>query len=340
MSDRKSAAGSFHHIEMLETRRLLSLGYGEAFGTVALNDFNSLISGGVTTSFTRYGDANLDGQITVADYNVLARNYGMTSGAKWETGDFTYDGVVNLSDFNRLATNFGLTAGPNGPTADDWAALANAVGAPPVPSATWTITDRGALLVTGTKMRDRIHIDEAALQRMRNEYPSIPIRRIHIEAGAGDDWIEVRVRLPATIVGDKGDDNITGGARGDNINGGSGHDIIFGSAGDDLINGAGGKDTVYSDQGNDTIFGGADDDYLNGGFDHDHLRGGTGNDELFGGMDDGYDMLCGDAGTDVLYGHLGSDRFKCADGEIDTIVTGGGRDRIVSQDDDDVHRVS
>lgn len=75
------------------------------------------------------GDATLNNIVNLEDFNVLASNFG-TTGATWQTGDFTNDMIVNLNDFNVLASNFGMTAGPNGPTPQDWAALASAVPEP------------------------------------------------------------------------------------------------------------------------------------------------------------------------------------------------------------------
>ena len=75
------------------------------------------------------GDANLNGTVNLDDFNVLAANFGMTN-RTWQQGDFTYDGRVTLDDFNALAANFGLSAGANGPTAEDWSALASAVPEP------------------------------------------------------------------------------------------------------------------------------------------------------------------------------------------------------------------
>jgi hypothetical protein len=84
----------------------------------------------VLLRYTRYGDANVDGLVNLADFNRLASNFGLAAGANWDQGDFNYDGIVNLADFNRLAANFGLQASVNGPTPDDWAALAAAVPEP------------------------------------------------------------------------------------------------------------------------------------------------------------------------------------------------------------------
>ena len=52
------------------------------------------------------GDANHDGLVNLADFNVLASNFGQ-SNRDFSQGDFSYDSVVNLADFNLLAGNFG-----------------------------------------------------------------------------------------------------------------------------------------------------------------------------------------------------------------------------------------
>jgi len=59
----------------------------------------------------RYGDADLDGDVDLADFNTLASNFG-TFGPPWEGGDFNEDGAVNLADFNLLAANFGRDIEP------------------------------------------------------------------------------------------------------------------------------------------------------------------------------------------------------------------------------------
>ena len=60
---------------------------------------------------TRYGDANLDGNVNLSDFNRLAANFGSTSGT-WSRGDFNYDGRTDLADFNRLAAHFGRSSAP------------------------------------------------------------------------------------------------------------------------------------------------------------------------------------------------------------------------------------
>jgi hypothetical protein len=59
-----------------------------------------------------YGDANLDDNVNLADFNRLAANFGRTTSGTWSRGDFTYDGNVNLADFNLLAAYFGRSSAP------------------------------------------------------------------------------------------------------------------------------------------------------------------------------------------------------------------------------------
>ena len=64
----------------------------------------------VLVRFTRYGDANIDGTVNLADFNRLAANFG--TGTRWDQGDFDYNGLVNLADFNLLASRFGQSVAP------------------------------------------------------------------------------------------------------------------------------------------------------------------------------------------------------------------------------------
>jgi hypothetical protein len=52
------------------------------------------------------GDANFDGAVNLADFNILAANFGAAD-RFWYQGDFNGDGRVNLQDFNLLAGHFG-----------------------------------------------------------------------------------------------------------------------------------------------------------------------------------------------------------------------------------------
>jgi hypothetical protein len=64
---------------------------------------------------TFYGDAMLNGNVNLADFNRLAANFGLSTAARWSQGNFDFDNSVNLADFNKLAANFGQSGlGPDG----------------------------------------------------------------------------------------------------------------------------------------------------------------------------------------------------------------------------------
>lgn len=56
---------------------------------------------------TWYGDANLDGDVTFADFVALSGSFGGLG--SWGQGDFTGDGKVQFRDFVILARNFSRT---------------------------------------------------------------------------------------------------------------------------------------------------------------------------------------------------------------------------------------
>jgi uncharacterized delta-60 repeat protein len=57
-------------------------------------------------------DANHDRTVNLADFNILASNFGRMSGGTFSHGDFNYDGKVNLADFGLLAARMGHTLNP------------------------------------------------------------------------------------------------------------------------------------------------------------------------------------------------------------------------------------
>jgi glucose/arabinose dehydrogenase len=66
---------------------------------------NPLPADHVADFFVLSADANRDGTVNVADFKILAANFGQSG--RFAQGDFTYDGRVNLADFNILASRFG-----------------------------------------------------------------------------------------------------------------------------------------------------------------------------------------------------------------------------------------
>jgi hypothetical protein len=63
----------------------------------------------VLIKYTYFGDANLDGSVTSADYTRIDAGYlshGTLTG--WANGDFNYDGVVNGSDYTLIDNAFNM----------------------------------------------------------------------------------------------------------------------------------------------------------------------------------------------------------------------------------------
>jgi hypothetical protein len=90
-------------------------------GSVADPAGNALASDLVVEFHVLAGDANRDQLVNLADFNVLAANFGQ-AGRTFSQGDFSYDGRVNLTDFNILAGRFGQAVAPSAglaPEGDD-----------------------------------------------------------------------------------------------------------------------------------------------------------------------------------------------------------------------------
>ncbi|MHC4715379.1 MAG: hypothetical protein ACYS5V_00265 [Planctomycetota bacterium] len=60
---------------------------------------------------TFVGDANLDGQVGIADLVALADHYGLTGAAEWADADFNLDGHVGIADLVALADHYGDKVG-------------------------------------------------------------------------------------------------------------------------------------------------------------------------------------------------------------------------------------
>lgn len=89
-----------------------ALGYAEASALTTIPAaFGAFNGDAVLVRYTRYGDADLTGNVNSDDFNRHASNFGLT-GKLWSDGNFNYDtaGAVNSDDFNLLAGNFGLSA--------------------------------------------------------------------------------------------------------------------------------------------------------------------------------------------------------------------------------------
>jgi hypothetical protein len=85
---------------------LTALGYA-ANADLRLSSFHGIA--GLTTDdllvcYTYYGDADLDGQVTLDDFSQFLHGYQTQSAAtnNWLNGDFDYDDQVTLDDFSQF----------------------------------------------------------------------------------------------------------------------------------------------------------------------------------------------------------------------------------------------
>ena len=86
------------------------------------------------------GDANLDGLVNLADFTVLAGNFGLAGpDVFFQDADFNGDRLVNLADFTILADNFGNA------TDDDLAIMAAWRATVPEPAAAGVVALAGGM---------------------------------------------------------------------------------------------------------------------------------------------------------------------------------------------------
>ncbi|MFN3292113.1 MAG: calcium-binding protein [Gemmobacter sp.] len=169
-----------------------------------------------------------------------------------------------------------------------------------------------------------------------------------VEAGAGDDLVQMRASGAHTLYGGAGNDllEVEGiwrqsvyfvvGADGSVDDGnlsvieGFERYFVFGQGrSNDIISLGAGNDTAKGYAGSDTLIGQAGDDRLFGGFGNDSLYGGDGRDWLGGGASD--DVLSGGVGRDTLVGGAGADTFlfdTFDDGPDRIVDFVSGQDRI------------
>jgi Ca2+-binding RTX toxin-like protein len=116
---------------------------------------------------------------------------------------------------------------------------------------------------------------------------------------------------PATLLGTKSRQSLTGGPN---------RDVVHAFGADDKpLKSFKGRDDVCAGSGDDVVRAGRGDDAVNGGKGDDQLRGGKGNDEVAGGKGNdrlwagrGRDALNGGKGFDICFGSS-RDRFKNCD---------------------------
>lgn len=220
----------------------------------------------------------------------------------------------------------------------------------------FTISQVGGLLRVSTPsasitVSESVHtvrivaMDGADTVTMGNINDTRPLALI-VDLGEGSDKFDGQAsfanRLPIQVLGQGGDDTITGSANGDILNGGDGDDMISGDRGEDSIRGGAGNDTLFGDtdddqllgeDGADSLFGGTGNDLLRGGNDDDRINGNSGHDTLEGEL--GNDTILAGAGNDLGRGGSGSDSIKGQSG-WDTLFGGGGNDTIRGEAGDDI----
>ena len=155
-----------------------------------------------------------------------------------------------------------------------------------------------------------------------------------------------------SIIGDDGDDLLTGNDGADSLKGQTGNDTLDGGAGADIAKGGWGRDKLAGGTGGDTLYGQAQSDVIRGNRGNDEIEGGLGHDILFGGKHrdvilgqehndfadggPGHDTLNGGEGNDTLLGNKGADSligdsgddFIFGGGKADTIDAGPGNDTV------------
>ncbi|HEX8455957.1 MAG TPA: M91 family zinc metallopeptidase [Pyrinomonadaceae bacterium] len=192
-----------------------------------------------------------------------------------------------------------------------------------------------------------------------------PIERIVVDAGAGDDRIQVTrdPKTGATVInvnGERHDINLSTYidpadgyekaqvevdgvpqqlGRNDpyllTIRAGDGNDTI--DVGRDVqinftLEGGAGHDRIQGGAGHDRIEAGDGDDTVDGGAGRDYINGSRGNDKLYGGA--GHDTVYGGDGDDYMQGNAGEDYLEGGRGR-DHLLGGAGNDVLSGGLDDD-----
>ena len=96
-----SAAGDTSHLHALGVAPVTTAGTFDG-AAVAVGD--------VEVKYTYYGDANLDGTVTAADYLQIDSGFNSQGGGSpltgWFNGDFNYDGKINGDDYTLIDNAF------------------------------------------------------------------------------------------------------------------------------------------------------------------------------------------------------------------------------------------
>ncbi len=120
------------------TSNTFGLAYGLAsdFKTTFPTSFRgqAVAATDVVVGYARFGDANFDGSVNIADVGRIQANFTGRN-RRWFQGDFNYDGNVNIADFGLLQANFAARNGPSFASGGTASANAAVKSAPPLASA-------------------------------------------------------------------------------------------------------------------------------------------------------------------------------------------------------------
>jgi hypothetical protein len=92
----------------------------------------------VLVKYTYFGDANLDGVVSAADYQAIDNGFNLGLSG-WDNGDFNYDGMINGDDYALIDNAFntqgsvsfaGDSAGPTEMIGSDTEQVASSVPEP------------------------------------------------------------------------------------------------------------------------------------------------------------------------------------------------------------------
>ncbi|MEX0818664.1 MAG: CHRD domain-containing protein, partial [Pirellulaceae bacterium] len=226
-----------------------------------------------TVSSGTVGDlVQIDGRESI-DYNVFA--------------DVTLNNTFGTDEFNVHPSNLtgflnSFTVNGDGTTpVDDVLRLIGTPGADLVTSTATVVTVNGVSITAGTGLAELAVQTLAGNDNITLALALPGVRKV-VEAGAGNDVVDMSATDDAFIFGGDGDDFLIGSPVGDLIDGGRGNDVLFGLAGSDTLIGGEGNDILNGGLGTDQMFGHEDSDILiwNPGDGNDLVEGGDGQDIL------------------------------------------------------------
>jgi hypothetical protein len=85
------------------------LGYDSITGVDFTGSNGNVNIDSVLVKFTYYGDADLNGKLTLDDFNQWSFAFENALPANWLNGDFDYNGILTLDDFNMWSYGFEQT---------------------------------------------------------------------------------------------------------------------------------------------------------------------------------------------------------------------------------------